>query len=197
MTESNEPTAGNLLQGDADQRAPTTLADERLPAGAQFSARLRGPDLLRIGVVLGAFAILLVSAALTLAASPSPAASPSASGQPNPNNGNGGAPGVGRRSPGFFAGPGILGWPGFRGERGFGGFAFGPITITSIDGSKISLKTVDGWTRTITITDSTTITKAGQKIALTDLNVGDTVRFQQTRQSDGSFTVESIEVVLP
>ena len=198
MTEPTEPTTGNLLENDIDQRVPSPIATEpKPPEGAHFSARLRGPDLLRIGVVLGAFGILLVSAALTLAASPAPAVSPSASAQPNPNNRNGGAPGVGRRSPGFFAGPGILGWPGFRGERGFGGFAFGPITITSIDGSKISLKTVDGWTRTITITDSTTITRASQKISLADLKVGDTIRFQQTRQSDGSFTVESIEVVLP
>ena len=144
MTEPTEPTTGNLLENDIDQRVPSPIATEpKPPEGAHFSARLRGPDLLRIGVVLGAFGILLVSAALTLAASPAPAASPSASQQANPNNGNGGAPGPGRRGPGFFAGPGVFGWPGFRGERGFGGFAFGPITITSIDGSKISYLALD------------------------------------------------------
>jgi hypothetical protein len=197
MTEPTIPTTGNPLDDEVDQRVPSPSGPEQEPPqGAQFSARLRGPDLLRIGVVFGALAILLVSAALTIAASPAPAASPSASQQTNPNDGNG-APGVGRRGPGFFAAPGFLGWPGFRGERGFGGFAFGPITITSIDGSKLSLKTVDGWTRTITVTDGTTITRAGQKIGLADLKVGDTIRLQQTRQSDGSFTIDAIEVVLP
>jgi hypothetical protein len=163
--------------------APTT------PEGAHFSTRLKGPDFLRIGVVLGGFAILLLSAAFTLAASPAPAASPSTGSQTTAgNNPNIVPPDVDRR----------LGGPGFRGGgRAFGGFGFGQITITAIDGNSLSLKTVDGWTRTISVTDSTTITRAGQKIARSDLKVGDTIRFGQTRQSDGTFVVNSIEVVLP
>jgi hypothetical protein len=85
----------------------------------------------------------------------------------------------------------------------FGGPAFGMglgrggVEITAIDGSSVALKTVDGWTRTIEVTSSTQITKGGDTIALTDLAVGDTIRFRQKRNADGSFSVIRIDVVLP
>ena len=47
-----------------------------------------------------------------------------------------------------------FGGPGF----GRGGFGFGGITITAISGSNLSLKTEDGWTRTIAVESDTTIT---------------------------------------
>lgn len=84
---------------------------------------------------------------------------------------------------------------GLRG--GFGRGLFGAITISAINGSSLSLRTEDGWTRTITVDDSTTITKAGETAALGDLTVGDTIRFGQERQSDGSYTITAISVVLP
>jgi co-chaperonin GroES (HSP10) len=56
---------------------------------------------------------------------------------------------------------------------------------------------VDGWTRTIAVGPSTKITKGGQTIALADLKVGDQVRFQQAHESDGTYTITAIEVVLP
>ena len=59
------------------------------------------------------------------------------------------------------------------------------------------MKTVDGWTRTIEVTSSTQITKGGDTIALGDLAVGDTIRFRQQRNADGSFSVTRIDVVLP
>ena len=86
---------------------------------------------------------------------------------------------------------------------GFGGgfpgidIGFRDITITAIDGSSLSLKTEDGWTRTITVTDSTTITKGGATIALGDLAVGDSIRFRQEKASDGTYTVTAVVVVLP
>lgn len=83
------------------------------------------------------------------------------------------------------------------GDMGLGGHGFGGITITAISGSNISLKTVDGWTRTIAITSDTTLTKGTATIALSDLKVGDEVRFAQTRQTDGSFTITKLAVVLP
>jgi hypothetical protein len=59
------------------------------------------------------------------------------------------------------------------------------------------LKTDDGWTRTITVAGTTTITKAGATIAVGDLSVDDQVRFSEQKASDGTYTVTAIVVVLP
>ncbi|MEO8470029.1 MAG: DUF5666 domain-containing protein [Chloroflexota bacterium] len=80
---------------------------------------------------------------------------------------------------------------------GFGGRGFGGITISSISGSNVSLITSDGWTRTIAIASDTTLTKGTATITLTDLKVGDGVRFAQTRQTNGSYTITKLNVVLP
>jgi len=90
------------------------------------------------------------------------------------------------------AGIGIGGMRGDGAKLGFGG-----ITITAISGSSISLETKDGWTRTISVDSGTTFTKSGASIALADLAVGDQVRFQQTLESDGTYSIDSIAVVLP
>ena len=71
------------------------------------------------------------------------------------------------------------------------------ITISAISGSDVTVGTPDGWTRTINVGSTTTIKRAGQTIAVTDLKVGDEIRFQQQRNADGTFTVSAIEVVLP
>jgi hypothetical protein len=86
------------------------------------------------------------------------------------------------------------GWPG---GGGGGASVAGPITITAVSGSNVSLKTDDGWTRTIAITSSTTIIKGSATIAVGDLKVGDEVRLAQTRNADGTYTVTAIRVVLP
>ena len=84
------------------------------------------------------------------------------------------------------------------GPGGKGGhFGFGGITITAISGNNLSLKTADGWTRTITVDSGTTYSKSGATIALGDLKVGDQVGFRQTREADGTFTIDSVVVVLP
>lgn len=70
----------------------------------------------------------------------------------------------------------------------------GPISITAIDGNRLSLATADGWTRTITTTSATVITKGGQTIAVTALKVGDEVRFRQVRNADGSYAITAIIV---
>ncbi len=88
------------------------------------------------------------------------------------------------RGPGGFMG-------GMMGERG------GGITITAISGTNVTLETADGWTRTIAVTSSTALTKGTATIALSDLKVGDEVRFAQTRETDGSFTITRLNVVLP
>ena len=87
--------------------------------------------------------------------------------------------------------------PGDGDMAGFGGRGFGGITISAISGSNISLKTIDGWTRTIAIASDTALTRATATIKLSDLKVGDEIRFAQTRQTDGSFTITKLNVVLP
>jgi hypothetical protein len=75
-----------------------------------------------------------------------------------------------------------------------GGPGRGQITITAIDGNRLSLATPDGWTRTITTSATTVITKGGQTIPVTALKVGDEVRLRQVRNADGSYTVTAITV---
>jgi len=84
------------------------------------------------------------------------------------------------------------GVPGFGGGHGFGG-----ITITAISGSSISLETKDGWTRTITVDSGTTYSESGEAIALSDLAVGDEIRFQQTLEDDGTYSIDAVAVMPP
>jgi len=164
------------------------------PTGQSFSARLGGPSALRIAIVAGAFLVLATSAVLTLAASP------------DPSSGTSTAPGTTTAPSDLLApmgGRAFMGGPGMgldtdgAGFRGPGMHGFGQISITSINGSNLSLKTVDGWTRTITVTSSTKITKGGATIAVGDLKVGDEIRFSQTGNSAGTYTIDAIAVVLP
>lgn len=166
--------------GDAPQGSPRPGGPRRKRSSSPF---------VRVGIVTGTAALVLVGAVAAMGASPAPSGSttapttPSASGDPNMG--------------GF--GPGRMG-AGPMGDFGdFGGFGrgFGAVTITSIDGSNLSLKTEDGWTRTIAVTSDTTITKAGATIAVGDLAVGDEIRFAQTQAADGTFTITEIVVVMP
>jgi hypothetical protein len=90
---------------------------------------------------------------------------------------------------------GELAFGGFGGRHGFGGP--GGITITAISGSSISLETADGWTRTIAVDSGTTYSESGDTIALSDLAVGDQIRFEQTLEDDGTFTIDAIAVIPP
>lgn len=163
--------------GSAPQGSPAPRGPRRNRTASPF---------VRIGIVTGTAALVLVGAVAAMGASPAPSGStttpttPTASGDPNLG--------------GFGPGPGRMGDFG-----DFGGFGrgFGAITITSIDGSNLSLKTEDGWTRTIAVSSDTTITKAGATIAVPDLAVGDEIRFAQTKAADGSFTITRIVVVMP
>lgn len=83
------------------------------------------------------------------------------------------------------------------GGPGFHGVGHGGVTITAINGNDISLATGDGWTRTITVDSGTTYAKGGTTIALADLKVGDQVGFRQTRETDGSYTIDKLAVILP
>jgi hypothetical protein len=105
------------------------------------------------------------------------------------------APGAGWAAPGrgmFGAGIGPMGI-----GRGPGrGPMAGGITITGISGSELSLKTADGWTRTIDASGAT-VTKGGQTVSAGTLQVGDQITFRETRQSNGTYKIDSIAVVQP
>jgi hypothetical protein len=85
----------------------------------------------------------------------------------------------------------LAGGPGFR------GFGHGGVTITAISGNNLSLATDDGWTRTITVDSGTTYARAGAAIALADLKVGDQIGFRQTKETDDTYTIDKIAVILP
>ena len=167
------------------------------PEQVEFHERIDRPilpgRLARGGIVLGTALLFAVGVAAVMGASPSPSSSttgaspaPAASGDPGtttvPKDGAQGLRGFGH-----------VGSPGF--DRG--GFGFGKITITAISGQNLSLKTEDGWTRTIAVTADTTITRAGKTIAFGDLKVSDQIAFRQDRQADGTYTITAINVILP
>ncbi len=179
------------------------------PAGPSFSAHLRGLNPIRMAIVAGVGIVLALSAAITMAASPSAPGSaagpvtPAASLAPNQRK----PWSVNEFRPGFagpFAGGGFRfgggpgGGPGGDFGRGFGRMgAFGGVAIASIDGKSLGLKTADGWTRTITVTASTKITRGSQAITLSDIRVGDSIGFGESKANDGSYTIESIMIILP
>jgi Domain of unknown function (DUF5666) len=160
---------------DPDSRPITTHA----PA-ASFRETTGAPSRRRIGlVVAGAVLLAAAAAATSMAASPTPSGSVNGS----LNVVLGGDPAL----------DGPLGFDGGR----FGRHAFGNITITAISGNDVTLGTPDGWRRTITVTDTMNLTKGGQDIAVSDLKVGDSVRFRQVRNDDGTYTVTDLAVVVP
>ena len=176
------------------------------PSGIEFHDRVPAPSGRstggRVAMVAGAIVLIAVGVAAVMGASapaatgadPSasvaPAASPSpvASLEPRTTVPDRGA----FPWPGGFALPGGPGRDGALGPGGFRG-----VTISAINGSDISLKTVDGWTRTISVESTTTITKGGVMITVGDLAVGDEIRFAQKKAADGSYDVTAIVVVLP
>lgn len=158
-----------------------------------YSTRTPGPSRLRVGAIAGAAVALAVGVVATsFAATPAPTATGSLT-----------TSGAGAGSAGALAAP-VVGDPavdadgdtfdhGRMGDRA----GFRDITIAAISGSSITLKTDDGWTRTVTVTDAVALTKGGQEIAVSDLAVGDQVRIAQTRNDDGSYTVDAVAVVVP
>jgi hypothetical protein len=167
----------------------------------RFQETLDRSTRLRLGAAAAAVLVGVFGVAVALAASPTPTPSGGAAATPTPSS----------SAPAEQKSPSTNGMP-FMGH-GFGMFGLGgrgsiavgpgvagvagPITISGIDGSKVSLKTADGWTRTITVDSSVTITRAGATASLSDLKVGDEVRIAQTRNSDGTYTVTAIQIVLP
>ena len=113
-----------------------------------------------------------------------------------PNGGTATAPDVTgmtgvRQADGFGPGAG-MGRGGRMGDRGM----FASISITSISGTRLTLATADGWTRTIDAVGAT-VQKSGQTVDLSTLKTGDSFVFDQARQADGTYKITAIRGVLP
>ena len=153
----------------------------------------------RIGVVAGSALLIVVGTVAAMGASPAPVttsvAAPLAAGAA-PQPGALGAPVSDLEVAALEFGPGGFD-PAGVGPGAFGRGGFHGVTISAINGSNLSLKTDDGWTRTITVGSSTTISRGGATIAVGDLAVGDQIRFRQEKAADGTYTITAIGVVLP
>jgi len=180
------------------------------PNGIEFHDRVPAPSGRSTGgraaMVVGAIVLVAVGVVAVMGASTSSAtgADPSASVAPAasvaPPSSTAASPEPRSTVPqrGAFPWPGGFGVPGGPGQDGaIGPFGFRGVTISAINGSDISLKTADGWTRTISVESTTTITKGGATITVGDLKVGDEIRFAQKKAADGSYDVTAIVVVLP
>jgi hypothetical protein len=167
---------------------PPTRPSRRRPGNAVIALVILACLALAVPIV-GVIAASRAQAPTTaVGASPAPGASK----EPNDQHPNGKIKGNnGNNGNGFGNGKA----KGLKGNGGVG--RGGPITITSVNGSSVSLKTDDGWTRTIVVTGTTVITKGGQTIAVGDLKAGDIVRFHQVHNTDGTYTVDAITVPTP
>jgi hypothetical protein len=158
----------------------------RIPWQALVAAVLLTVAAVAVGASLAPQSLQSPSSILAAAgASAAPTAAPDASTKPG-------------RGPAWAGGlpPGQMGQdrPGIG--RGFGVGGFLPdIRITAITGANVSLKSANGWQRTIDTT-GVTIVRAGVTITVGDLNVGDRVSVGETRGSSGTYTVNQLTVVL-
>ncbi|HET7471984.1 MAG TPA: DUF5666 domain-containing protein [Candidatus Limnocylindrales bacterium] len=191
-----------------DATGPRSAPGDRDPSATPaFSGRTPSKtSAIRAGLVLGTALVVVIGSAVAMGAGPrttstaganpgvaAASGSPGPGGEKGPRNGHGFGHGVF----GPFGGLGpIIGFGGGGPGKGFGRGA-GGVTITAIDGSSVSLATVDGWTRTIQLTSTTTITRGGAPATAADLHVGDAIRFRQRRSDDGTFTITAVDVVLP
>jgi len=173
-----------------------------------FTGRTPGrASAIRAGIVLGAALVVALGTAVVMAASPSTSTTPSGAGaQPSPAASGGQKAQGDEKGPKPFRGgfgPFAFGFGpvGPDNDKGpgdsLGGVRFGQITVTAVNGSSVSLKTVDGWTRTITIASDTKGTKGGEPATASEIAVGDTVRIAQKKNADGTFTVTGVAIVLP
>jgi hypothetical protein len=189
-------------------------ASEPPAAGPAFAGRTpRKSEAVRAGMIVGTGLVLVLGAAVAMGASPAPSsatgagATPGVQADPGRGTGNGGRGAFGPMGPfgafGPFGGP-LPGGPGKgfgRGGRGgpgdHGGQGLGTISVSAIDGSSLSLKSATGWTRTIDVPSTATITNGGAPATLIDIKVGDTIRFAERRDADGTTTITAVAIVQP
>ena len=162
----------------------------RLPAQLVVAVVVLAIAAVAVGASLaapGAHGLPSLVAAAGAGSPAAPSASPDSSAKPGWGSG---------RDRGMW--PGVVGvnpgWGGVADGRGRGGI-LADITITAIDGAKVSLQSANGWSRTIDTT-GVAMTRAGSTVTVGDLKVGDRVAIGETRGSDGTYTVKKLTVVL-
>jgi hypothetical protein len=180
-----------------------SIPRRRVPTGARVA--ILGTAILALGV--GATAVVAQSPSPAPSQVP-PAATPEPSAEARPEDGR--RPERGRRFVGPFdrgefrlprrgfprlPGRGLPG-PGRPFERIREQLMARAITVESVDGITLNLITEDGWRRSVDTTE-VEITRDGDEITIGDVAVGDSVRLDQTRNDDGTWTVTGIDVVLP
>ena len=202
MTEPNEPIVWQPADPTSAAQPEPAAQLQAAPVAVQapaFQGRIGRSGLLKAAVGLIAGMTIVASVAVVAATTPhadgnSAGASPAASSVPKASNAPGrfpfGGPSIGGLGNifGFGIGPG---------RGGAVGIGFGGVTIASINGTSIGLKTADGWSRTITLSSSVKITEAGRTMSAGDLSVGQAVQLQEKRDSDGTFTVTGLVIVTP
>ena len=201
MTEPNDTDVAAPLIPLAPAMPDPGSVPAAEPEGVVFHERVaadRGRSTAtRVGVITGSALLVLVGVAAAMGASSSPAATPTSGVGSDPSAAPAATADPSADPNGTDPDP--AGLPAIGVPGGFPGLGMGfhDITVTANDGSSISLKTDDGWTRTITVTHSTTITKGGATIKIGDIKIGDHVALRQDRAADGTYTVTAIVVVLP
>lgn len=194
---SETPAAADVMPNveAAPTTAPTPSPADRTPQGSRTSrVRTVGVATLVGAIGIGALAIALVGGGARNDAAPAATDGAALSGAPvgevsawtSPDGTTDGA----RFDRGMRGGMGGGMGGRMRGDIG------SAISITAIDGSKLALKTENGWTRTIDATGAT-VTKDGATVALSTLKVGDRIVFRETRNADGTYTITAIEVIQP
>ncbi|MBA2720687.1 MAG: hypothetical protein H0U52_15820 [Chloroflexi bacterium] len=184
MSDDSRPIPSDPIEATSGPVAGPTSFTGRTP---------RKSEALRAGVVVGTGLVVALGAAVAMGASPAPtsqagaSAAPTASADDNRSASHKGDLGFGQGGP-----------AGDFGRGGAGkGAGFGKVSVSAISGSSLSLATDEGWTRTIATTSATTFTRGGEAATLADISVGDEIRFRQTRNADGTFTITAINIVLP
>ena len=198
------PTAGPPAATDLIPNAEAASSTESAPAPAVLAqpaveaapspgrARARTIGLATLGgvIAIGALAIAFAAGGANNETAPAVATDGSTqqmapvgaiSGWTSPD-------GMSNVRPDHLRGGGMRG--GMRGEMG------NAITITAIDGTRLALKTDNGWTRTIDAAGAT-VMKDGATAALSTLEVGDRIVFRETRNDDGTYTITTIVVIQP
>jgi uncharacterized protein DUF5666 len=157
----------------------------------------RRRHLARAGILVVAGLAVVISATVAIGAAPGAGVNaPSAAPSGKADRGNGNKKDKSDNGQGLKLGK--LGLPGLGFGKDNGEDSSGrQITITSIIGSTVSLKTDDGWTRTVTLAADTKVFVGSQAGTAADLKVGDNVRLRQQRNADGSFTVLALVVQTP
>ncbi|MEA2620903.1 MAG: hypothetical protein QOC97_1676 [Chloroflexota bacterium] len=198
MTDDNLPT--DPTEPFVPMAPVEPIESNAIAFGGPVRTSIGRPIAVRAGILAGSAVLVVIGAVAAMGASPTPATGADPSTAPNSTAAPNASKDPETLEPHDPRGPaGAFPGFGFKGGAfgGLGRFGLGGITITAVNGSDVSLKTDDGWTRTITVTDATKITKGGAAIKVGDLAAGDKVRLAQDRAADGTYTVTGIVVVLP